>query len=182
MNVFIIILQTVLLAFVVYFVWDSKKKDRVQETGTLATFTQTVSEVLSFIKEEHKEFYEAVQSIQTKYLEALEKGQIKYYDSLEKGLQKSNNLLDKNNKEFLKVFAQVFRKDIQVEAPKVLEADKVENSIENAAQPEEILLTDTPRIPIVEGVNMKFEDEEEVYPMNISPMEDSQEKVNPIEK
>lgn len=173
MNVFIIILQTIVLGFVLYFVWDSKKKDRVQETETLLTFNQTVSNVLSFITEENKKLYETIEKIQTKY-----------FDSLEKGLQKSNNLLEKNNKEFLKVFAQVFRKDVQIESPKVLEADKIENSIENAAQPEEILLTDTPRIPIVEGVNMKFEDEEEVYPMNINPIENYQEdtKVNPIEK
>lgn len=170
---FLILSNILILVAVLYFVWDSKKKDRIQETETLLTFNQTISNVLSFIVDENKKLYETIEKIQTKY-----------FESLEKGLQKSNILLDKNNKEFLKVFAQVFKKDIQVEVPKAIEADKIENSIENASQPEEILLTDTERIPIVEGVKVKFEDEEEVYPMKIDSIESYQkeESINPIEK
>lgn len=119
-----------------------------------------------------------------KLYESVEKTQEKYFNSLEKNSQKSNILLEKSNKEFLKVFAQVFKKDIPVESPKEIEADKIENSIENAPEPEEVLLSDTPRIPIVEGVKIKFEDEEEIYPMNIDPIENYKEdkSVNPIEK
>ena len=38
-----------------------------------------------------------------------------------------------------------------------------------------------PRIPIVDGVKIKFEDEDESQTININPMEDYQ-KENPIEK
>lgn len=119
-----------------------------------------------------------------KLYESVEKTQDRYFSSLEKNLQKSNILLEKNNKEFLKVFAQVFKKETKTELPKEIEADKIENTIENAFEPEEVLLSETPRIPIVEGVKMKFEDEEEIYPMNIDPIENYQEdkKINPIEK
>jgi hypothetical protein len=119
-----------------------------------------------------------------KLYESVEKTQEKYFNSLEKNLQKNNILLEKNNKEFLKVFTQVFKKETKIELPKEIEVDKIENSIENASEQEEVLLSDTPRIPIVEGVKMKFEDEEEIYPMNIDPIENYQEdkKINPIEK
>lgn len=172
MEIFIVILQTLLLAFVVYFVWDSKKKDRVQESETLLTFNQTLSNVLSFIVDENKKFYETIEKIQ-----------IKYFDSLDKGIQKSNLLLEKNNKEFLKVFAQVFKKEIPSGEVHAIEANTFENSIEHANEPEEILLSDMPRVPIVEGVNIKFEDEKETYPMNIDSIDNyKQEAINPIEK
>lgn len=119
-----------------------------------------------------------------KLYETFEKTQAEYFKALEKFSQKSDAIQVKSNKEFLKVFAQVFKRDIPVEVPKVLEADQVENSIENASEPEEINLTDTPRIPIVDGVKIKFEDEEEVVQMNINPIENYQENKseNPIEK
>jgi len=172
----IVITNVILLLGVLYFIWDTKKKDRTQET-------QIINDVLSSIKGGNEKLYETIEKIQIKHAETLEKIQVKYFDSLEKNLQKSNILLDKQNKEFLKVFAQVFKKDIKLEVPKVLEADSVENSIENASEPEEIMLSDTPRIPIVEGVNIKFEDENESMPININPMETYQDKSeNPIEK
>lgn len=172
-EIFLLFSQTILLLGIVYFIFEEKKKDRLQETETLVTFNQTISNVLSFIVDENKKLYETIEKIQ-----------VKYFDSLEKNLQRSNQLLEKSDKEFLKVFAEVFKKDVQVESPRVIEADKVENSIENASEPEEILLTDTPRIPIVEGVKVKFEDEEEVYPMNINPIENfnNDKNENPIEK
>ena len=145
---------------------ESKKKDRTQET-------QILNDVLSSIVSGNEKLYETV-----------EKMQVKYFDSLEKFTQKSDAIQVKSNKEFLKVFAQVFKKNIPVEVPKVLEANTIVNSIEDASEPEEILLTDIPRIPIVEGVNIKFEDENESMPININPMETYQENKseNPIEK
>jgi hypothetical protein len=172
LDVFLIISNLIILIAVLYFVWDQRKKDRLQETETLSSFNETLSNVLTFIVDENKKLYETIEKIQ-----------VSYFESLEKHSQKSNTLLDKNNKEFLKVFAQVFKKDIKIETPKKIEADAVENSIENAAQNEEINLGDIPRIPIVDGVKIKFEDEEETQTMNIDPVENYEDKsINPIEK
>ena len=126
--------------------------------------------VLYFILEQNKKLYDTIA-----------KNQDSFFRSMGEYARKSDLLITKNNQQFLKVFAQVFRKDL----PKVTEEeDLVENSIEDASEPEEVLLSDSPRIPIVEGVKIKFEDETEVYPMNINPIEDYQDdsKVNPIEK
>jgi hypothetical protein len=171
---FLIVSHIILLCAVLYFIWETKKKDRVQETEIISIFKQTINDVLGFIVDGNKKLYETI-----------EKTQIKYFDSFEKGIQKQNALLEKNDREFLKVFAEVFKKsEVKSkveEISKPFEADKVENSIENASQPEDVLLSDMPRVPIVDGVKIKFEDEEEVYPMNISPV-DQGEPANPIEK
>mgnify|MGYP007071582011 CR=1 FL=1 len=121
-----------------------------------------------------------------KLYETFEKTQERFFASLEKSSQKGNLLLEKNSKEFLKVFKEVFKNDprVIVQKEKEIEADKIENSIENEHEPEEVLLSDMPRVPIVDGVKIKFEDEEEIYPMNIDPIENYKEdkNVNPIEK
>jgi hypothetical protein len=144
MDIFLVIINAIVLAVVVYLIVDGNKK----------------------------------------LYGAIEKTQVEYFESLEKYFQKSSMLLDRSNREFLRVFREVFKKDIPKETPKVLEANQVENSIEKVSGPEEINLTDIPRIPIVDGVKIKFEDEEETFPMNINPIENYQENKseNPIEK
>ena len=60
---------------------------------------------------------------------------------------------------------------------------KSENTIEKESEAEETNLVDMPRIPIVDGVKIKFEDEEGSMPVNIFPMEQTEDKnENPIEK
>ena len=109
--------------------------------------------------------------------EYLEKSQNRYYDSLKEISKKDIAILEKNNKEFLKTFAAVFKKE------KVIEPVSLtgENTIENESEAQETNLMDMPRIPIVDGVKIKFEDEDESQTININPMEDYQ-KENPIEK
>ena len=80
------------------------------------------------------------------------------------------------------------------EKVKSVESAKVENKIEQETGPEEILLSDMDRVPIVSGVKIKFEDENEEVPMNIESMESYQKNMdvednhiensieNPIEK
>ena len=155
----LVVINIIFLMGMLYFMVESKKKDRAQDHENIS-----------------------------KLYEAVAKMQVEYFKSLRECSHKSDLLLDKNNREFLKVFAQVFRKDIPTGSVKKVEEEKIEDSVENAIEAvtgeEEINLTDTPRIPIVEGVKMKFEDEEEIYPMNIDPIENHIEdkKQNPIEK
>jgi hypothetical protein len=151
----LVLINIIFLMGVLYFMVESKRKDRVQENQNIS-----------------------------KLYEAIAKMQVEYFKSLRECSRKSDLLLDKNNREFLKVFAQVFRKDIPSEPAKTEKEEVIENSIENASEPEEVSLADSPRIPIVEGVNIRFEDEEQVYPMNIDPIENYKENKgeNPIEK
>ncbi len=153
-DVFLILSQIAFLIVVVYLILEVKKKDRLQETKVLLKLYETIEKVSN-----------------------------KNNLFLEKIFNKNNLAFEKTNKEFLKIFTQFSKRDVQ-EVPKSIEADNVENSIENVSETEEINLADTPRIPIVEGVKIKFEDEEEVYPMNINPIENYKEnkKENPIEK
>ena len=114
-----------------------------------------------------------------KLYESNKETQSKYFESLEKIAYRSNQLIKEQNKEFLRTFKEIFKKDIKSEVPKEIEG--VENEIE-VEQQEEIALADSDRIPIVEGVNIKFEDERETFPININPIENFNDKTNPIEK
>ena len=110
-------------------------------------------------------------------LKYLFESQEKHFQSLEKISKKDIVVLEKNNKEFLKTFAAVFKKE-----PVVVESfKKSENTIEKESEAEETNLVDMPRIPIVDGVKIKFEDENETQTININPMEEYNTQ-NPIEK
>ena len=143
-----IIIQSLVLIGVIYFVYKVFKYREDKESATLSNL-----------------------------FEHLEKSQNKYYESLKEISKKDIAILEKNNKEFLKTFAAVFKKE------KVIEPVSLtgENTIENESEAQETNLMDMPRIPIVDGVKIKFEDEDESQTININPMEDYQ-KENPIEK
>ena len=120
--------------------------------------------VLYFIKEENK----ANRINEAKTLSKL-------YEAIDK-------ISTKNNKEFYKLFKDLIRKSVQ-EIPKPIEADNLENSIEQSSGPEDIPLSEMDRIPIVDGVKIKLDDGEESLPININPVENYQDKnQNPIEK
>ena len=143
-----IIIQSLVLIGVIYFVYKVFKYREDKESATLSNL-----------------------------FEHLEKSQNKYYDSLEKISKRDIAILEKNNKEFLKTFAAVFKKE-----PVVVESfNKSENTIEKESEAEETNLVDLPRIPIVDGVKIKFEDEDETQTMNIYPAENYSGE-NPIEK
>ena len=145
-----IIIQSLVLIGVIYFVYKVFKYREDKESATLSNL-----------------------------FEHLEKSQNKYYDSLEKISKRDIAILEKNNKEFLKTFAAVFKKE-----PVVVESfNKSENTIEKESEAEETNLVDLPRIPIVPGVKIKFEDEESSQPVDIFPYATEQDKnENPIEK
>ena len=143
-----IIIQSLTLIGVIYFVYKVFKYREDKESATLSNL-----------------------------FEHLEKSQNKYYESLKEISKKDIAILEKNNKEFLKTFASVFKKEKVVDPV----YPTGENTIENETEAQETNLMDMPRIPIVDGVKIKFEDEDESQTININPMEDYQ-KENPIEK
>ena len=144
-----IIIQSITLLVVIYFLWRSREKDREKDL-------ETINDILGHMSET----------------------QDSYYNSLEKISKRDIAILEKNNKEFLKTFAAVFKKE-----PVVAESfKKSENTIEKESEAEEINLVDMPRIPIVDGVKIKFEDEEGSLPISIFPMQEVDTKENPIEK
>ena len=143
-----IIIQSLTLIGVIYFVYKVFKYREDKESATLSNL-----------------------------FEHLEKSQNKYYESLKEISKKDIAILEKNNKEVLKTFASVFKKEKVVDPV----YPTGENTIENETEAQETNLMDMPRIPIVDGVKIKFEDENESQTININPMEDYQ-KENPIEK
>ena len=105
--------------------------------------------------------------------------QEKYFEVLERRFEKSSNILEKTNKELLLTIAKIFKK----EKPVYVEEKESENTIEKESEADEVNLVDMPRIPIVPGVKIKFEDEESSQPVDIFPYATEQDKnENPIEK
>ena len=104
--------------------------------------------------------------------------QEKYFEVLERRFEKSSNILEKTNKELLLTIAKIFKK----EKPVYVEEKESENTIEKESEADEVNLVDMPRIPIVPGVKIKFEDEEGSLPISIFPMQEVDTKENPIEK
>ena len=104
--------------------------------------------------------------------------QEKYFEVLERRFEKSSNILEKTNKELLLTIAKIFKK----EKPVYVEEKESENTIEKESEADEVNLVDMPRIPIVDGVKIKFEDEEGSLPISIFPMQEVDTKENPIEK
>ena len=145
-----IIIQSLVLIGVIYFVYKVFKYREDKESATLSNL-----------------------------FEHLEKSQNKYYDSLEKISKRDIAILEKTNKELLLTIAKIFKK----EKPVYVEEKESENTIEKESEADEVNLVDMPRIPIVPGVKIKFEDEESSQPVDIFPYATEQDKnENPIEK
>ena len=97
---------------------------------------------------------------------------VEHFKQLEKHSDKQLKLLERNTQQFLNKLGDIIETQKTESAkeafePIPLDTNSVENTIEKEEE-KEVNLEDTNRIPIVEGVKIKFEDEEEVYPINIS--------------
>lgn len=119
-----------------------------------------------------KMYADTVKDISTKFMEQTAYVQKSHFEQLEKQSSKQLTILEKQTKDFIGVMGdfidankeqQPLYRDTHL-LDKVLER---ENSIEKEEIPEQNL-EDIPRIPILDGVNVQFEGEEEILPINIS--------------
>lgn len=119
-----------------------------------------------------KAYSDTVKEISTTFMEEIGKVQKAHFEQLEKQSSKQLVILEKQTKDFMGVMSDF----IQASKPErelirdTSMLDKIlqtENSIEKEEIPEQNL-EDIPRIPITQGVNVMFEGEEEIHPINIT--------------
>lgn len=121
------------------------------------------SQVIGYLSEANKAMYEMFGKIIAEHFKQLEKQSDKQMKVLEKQSQQFLTSLEGIvNYEKAKEEKEAFK-------PVPLNSEKVENTIEEK-DTEEVDLSDSNRVPIVDGVKIKFEDEEDIYQPNITPM------------
>lgn len=115
------------------------------------TDKSTLETVLKHISDQNDKMFRAISDVEKKHFEELQKTSSKQFESFMSYL---NSL---NTPKPLYSQSDPFTESINRE----------ENPIEKKEE-EEIPLGEMPRIPIVEGINVRFEDDkEEGYPINI---------------
>lgn len=149
----LVISQIVLLGGVLYFLFISEKRNKEHNKEISEIYSNSISKFLSFFTDENKKLYEMVGKMQIEHFKELEKQSSKQFQEMGKQTEK-----------ILKHFEQKTEKEVIKPLPFM--ADSVENTIEKEDL-DEIPLDAMDRIPMVNGINLKFEDKEEIYPINI---------------
>ncbi len=106
-----------------------------------------------------------------KFMEKMAEIQTSHFEQLEKQSGKQLIILEKQTKDFMGVMSDFIAatRASQPLVPDTSLLDKfleTENSIEKEEIPEQNL-EDMSRIPIVSGINVQFDGEEEIHPINI---------------
>lgn len=156
MPLFILVILTI--ALFSYLWYQMSKDDRVFQALLVKSVTETMASMVGQTQATNRTFLEQISSLQLDHFEQLQQQQAQQLDLV---MHMSEQIFDhfETMKELDRPIAPV------APGPDLLQ----ENDIEKKT-PEDISLTDMPRIPIVDGVNIKFEDEEESYAMNIESM------------
>lgn len=113
-----------------------------------------VKQVLTHMADENRKLYDVLGKIQVEHFKQLEKQSEVFIKSIEK-------IITAQKEEQERIAFQ----------PVPLESAAQENTIEKTEN-EEVPLSETNRIPIVDGVNVRFEDEEQIFPINIDSSTD----------
>lgn len=115
--------------------------------------------------------YMTLQTISSDFMAKLSEIQGKHFEQLEKQSGKQLTILEKQTKDFLKAItdlAVTYQPKPPEITPHLLDnMEKIENSIEKE-EVEEKGLDEIPRIPLVNGLNVQMEGEEEIFPINIT--------------
>ena len=127
---------------------DNCEKDKQE---ILKTFENTVIKVL-----------ESVEKISNKFMEQSAKIQMEHFKQLESHSANLMGMVDKHAEDFMQLL-----KEKPVLKEGILDFAPQENIIEKEDNPENPLEEIT-NIPIKEGIQIQFEGEEEILPVNIS--------------
>lgn len=127
--------------------------------GFLYFFSKSERDVLKRMVDQ---YIERSREKDSAYIDSLTKLQIQHFATLEKTSAKHLDMLNKQLKEFTSYLHKMSQPQINHEKYKA-----VKNEIDKK-DPDEIPITEETRIPIVNGVKVKFEDEEEILTPSIS--------------
>jgi|SRR6185369_8945325 len=116
----------------------------------LAAHVQSLEVVSKRAEETNGKFYDVVKEMQ-----------IEHFATLEKTSAKQLAQMDKQQKELLKFFKE------ETVVNQVVPPAEAENDIDKNEDPE-IAITEAMKIPIVDGMKVKFEDEEDISSVSIS--------------
>lgn len=113
-----------------------------------------VTKVLTHMADENKKLYDMVGKMQIEHFKQLEKQSETFIKSIEK------------------IITAQKEEEEKIAFKPVPLTYNSENTIDQKTELEEVPLSDTNRIPIIDGVKVKFEDEEEFYNINIDSSTD----------
>lgn len=116
---------------------------------------------------------DAFKEVTTSYIEQLSKLEAEHWKQLEKQSAKQLVILEKQTKDFMGVMKDFIEasKPVPQPVPQVTELISNLPERENSIAKEEVEeqhLEDIQRIPLVDGVNVQFEGNDELFPINIS--------------
>lgn len=165
-----IVLETIGLGILAYFFIrrDTTENERINRiltshTDLLGITTKTFMQEITKVQNEH---YKQFQKTHAEYQKQLQK----QYATSEKQLAKQLTIIEKQTKSFMDGLSNVIEamqpKPQPIIGPDLLDKEKIENTIEKE-EIEEVGLDETNRIPLVPGLNVKFEGDEQIYPIQI---------------
>lgn len=161
-----IFIQGVLFFIVFWMLYDKDKKDKVMSNDIVRSYSDTVKDVTTTTINTLKE-------IETTFLEELTKNQKIHFEQLEKQSSKQLQIVEKQTKEFLTAITTLAEMQRPVPHPIIgpdLFQEKVKNDIEKEEK-EEYFLDEIARIPNINEVKVKFEDDEKILGEPIDLME-----------
>lgn len=117
---------------------------------------------------------DAFKQVTTSYIEQLSKLEQEHWKQLEKQSTKQLQILEKQTKDFMQVMGNFIEasKPVPVPPPPVMHSDLLDKILdkENTIEKEEVEeqnLEDIPRIPMTNGINLMFDGDETIHPINI---------------
>jgi hypothetical protein len=137
-------------------IFDHSKCEQ-EKSEILKTFESTIIKVLESMEKTQNKFVEMASRIEVEHFKQLEKQSARITGSLEKQTIKQFDAMGKQTEALVKILKPVGGLD---NLPQ-------ENSIEKEDIPEPLTLEEMPPMNM-QGVNLKFEGEEEILPINIS--------------
>ena len=132
----------IFLGIIFFFLYRKDRQDRDDTKNTIDLFNQTVKNVLDQVESNTEKFYEMTTKMQ-----------IKHFENLEKHTGKLLKILEQKPATIVKEMVRPL-------------SDIDSNEISNAELREDPFSEDN-RIPMVPGLKIQFDGEEEIHPVNI---------------
>jgi len=153
-----IFIQGILFFIVFYMLYKKDEKDRVIYKDIVTSYSDTVKEVTTAS-------LHAIRQTEVTFLEEITKNQKVHFEQLEKQSSKQLQIVEKQTKEFLTAITSLA--EIAKPAPQpVIVPDSFPEKLKNdiaKEEKEEYFLDEIARIPNINDMKIKFEDEENLF-------------------
>lgn len=123
------------------------------------SYKESLETLLTVNQSQVEKFYEMVKEMQIQHFATVEKVSSKHLDKIDKLLLKEPRVVYKRQQEVESASLPLNENTTAKEA--------IENEIEKREAPE-VQITEDFKVPIIDGMKVQFEDEEQVLPININ--------------